>query len=199
MAVVSLAERRINLKTPSLLCGDKVNDAVVEAVALRCTRLEGPQLWGTFGSASLSAVATHCGFRLRFLTLHMERCDLQCLYHIAEHCRMLEELQLCSCRFDTGSPLVRLVSSLLHQRELLFVDFWTTNKVLISVVTHLSNLKVLGLTRSCDRFCTEIGAHAVVTSLTHLQRFCICSSNNSVFTPAPTQALAGNDSGTEDI
>jgi hypothetical protein len=46
MAVVSLAERCINLKTLALLCGDKVNDAVVEAFALSCTRLEGLQLWG---------------------------------------------------------------------------------------------------------------------------------------------------------
>jgi hypothetical protein len=79
MSVVSLAERCINLKTLALLCGDKVNHAVVEAFALNCSRLEGLQLWGTFGSASLSAVATHCRFRSRFLTQHMERCDLQCL------------------------------------------------------------------------------------------------------------------------
>jgi hypothetical protein len=94
-------------------------------------------------------------------------------------------MHLCSCRFENtkGSPLVPGVPSLPHLKELLFVDFWITDEVLISVATHFPHLKVLGLIRSCDRFCTEIGAQAVVTSLTHLQRYCICSSNNSVFTP----------------
>jgi hypothetical protein len=130
MAVVSLAERCTNLKTLALLCGDTVNHAVVEAFALSCTRLEGLQLWGTFGSASLSAVATHGGFRLRFLTLRMERCDLQCLYHIAEHCRM----QLCSCRFENTS------GSLVPCRALLVSIYLTFLSDVVSAHNVLSRL-----------------------------------------------------------
>jgi hypothetical protein len=90
-------------------------------------------------------------------------------------------MQLCSCTFEnTGGPLVPLASSLPHLKELLFVDFWITDEVLISIATHFPHLKVLRLIRSCDRFCTEIGAQAVVTSLTRLQRFCIICSVQAI-------------------
>jgi hypothetical protein len=68
-AVVSLAKRCRKLKTLVLLYGDGISDVAVEAFALHCRQLEGLQLWGAFTAALLSAVAVHCGPRLRFLML----------------------------------------------------------------------------------------------------------------------------------
>jgi hypothetical protein len=172
-AVVSLAERCSNLKTLVVRCGNEIEDAAVEAFAVHCPRLEGLQMWGRFSDASLSAVATHCGPRLRYLSLDMMYCDPDGLTAIAEHCQHLEELQLSNCRFTADDLLVQLVSSLPHLRELLLVDsIVASDKVLNAIATHLPNLQHVGLL-GCGGRHTEAGVVALVTSLTQLQRLCI--------------------------
>jgi hypothetical protein len=172
-AVVSLAGRCSKLKTLILRCGNEIEDAAVEAFAVHCPRLEGLQMWGRFSDASLSAVATHCGPRLRYLSLDMMYCDPDGLTAVAEHCRHLEELQLSNCRFTADGLLVQLVSSLPHLRELLLVDsIVASDKVLNAIATNLPNLQHLGLL-GCGGRHTEAGVVALVTSLTQLQRLCI--------------------------
>jgi hypothetical protein len=182
-AVISLAERCSNLKTLALLCGDTVNQAVVEAFASNCSRLEGLQLWGLFTTAALSAVATHCGPRLRYLTVDMKHRDGDGLVAIAEHCGLLEELQLRYCKQVPNTALVQLVSSLPRLRELLLQSLRVvTDEVLVAVAAHLPKLTTLGMSGIKSGY-TEAGAQAVVTSLTQLRRFCIRTLDPSVFTP----------------
>jgi hypothetical protein len=181
-ALVALAERCSNLKTLALLCGDTVNHTVVEAFASNCSRLDGLQLWGLFTTAALSAVATHCGSRLRYLTLDMKHRDGDGLVAIAD-CRLLEELQLRYCKQVPDSALVQLVSSLPHLRELLLQSLRVvTDEVLIAVAAHLPKLSTLGMSGIKSGY-TEGGAQAVVTSLRQLRRFCIRTLDPSVFTP----------------
>jgi hypothetical protein len=176
--VVALAERCTNLKTLSLMCGVGVDGAALEAFARNSTRLEGLQLSGPFSSASLTTVTMHCRSRLRYLTLNMKYSDSNGLNIISEQCRMLEELQLRNFGFRGGGLLVRLVSSLFRLRELVLMDCCViTDEVLIAIATHLPNLAALGLS-GCEGY-TEAGAQAL-TSLTQLQRFCFCASDNSV-------------------
>jgi hypothetical protein len=184
-AVVSLAERCSNLKMLALTCGAGLNDVVVEAFLLHCSRLEGLQLWGTFAAASLSAEAVQWGPRLRYLTIDLCYCEQDCLAVVAEHCRLLEELQLYYCGHLTGESdsLLRLVSSLPHLRELLLECGVVTDEVLIAIASHLPRLTTLGL-GGCAGHYTEAGALAVVTSLKHLQWFGIGTDDLSVFTPA---------------
>jgi hypothetical protein len=54
--------------------------------------------------------------------------------------------------------------------------------VLVSIATHLPNLTTLGLS-SYKASYTEVGAQALVTSLTQLKRFSIRPYDLSVFTP----------------
>jgi hypothetical protein len=172
-AVVSLTERCSNLKTLVVRCGNEIEDAAVEAFAVHCPRLEGLQMWGRFSDVSLSAVATHCGPRLRYLSLDMMYCDPDGLTAVAEHCRHLEELQLSNCRFTADGLLVQLVSSLPHLRELLLVDsIVASDTALVAIATHLPKLQHLGLLGCGGRY-TEAGVVALVTSLTQLQRLCI--------------------------
>jgi hypothetical protein len=188
-AVVSLAESSSNLKMLALACGNGVNDAAVEAFAIHCTQLEGLQMWGKMSAASFSTVVAHRGSSLRYLAVAMTGFDPVGLVSIAEHCRLLEELQLCNCRSieDEGDPLVRLVSSLPHLRELQLVNSRAvSDEVLIAIATHLPNLQHLGLS-GCDGY-TTAGALALMTSLTHLQRFCYATDRFGVFTP-PLLAL----------
>jgi hypothetical protein len=182
-ALVALAERCSDLETLALLCGDMVDHTVVEAFAVNCSRLEGLQLWGLFTTAALSAVATHCGLRLRYLTLDMKHRDGDGLVAIAEHCRQLEELQLRYCKLVPNAALVQLVSSLPHLRELLLQSLRVvTDEVLIAVAAHLPKLTTLGMSGIKSGY-TEGGAQAVVASLTQLRRFCIRTLDPSVFTP----------------
>jgi hypothetical protein len=116
-AVVCLAERCSNLKTLVLLYGDGISDVAVEAFALHCRRLEGLQLWGEFTAALLSAVAMHCGPRLRFLMLDMGQCDGDGLVAVADHCLRLEELQLYNCNLLADDSAIQRVSSLPQLRE----------------------------------------------------------------------------------
>jgi hypothetical protein len=186
-AVVSLAERCTNLKTLRLMCGYGVDDAAVEAFARHCSRLEGLQLWGPFSSESLTAVALHCGARLRYLALDMEYCEPDGLTAIAQHCSLLEELQLYNGGILTRKPIIQLVSSLPRLRELLLNTFsGISDEVLIAIAAHLPHLQHLGLSGYQRYECgyTEAGAQALVTSLTQLQRFCIRPSDISAFTPA---------------
>jgi hypothetical protein len=183
-ALISLAESCTRLKTLALLCGDKVNGAVVEAFALNCGLLDGLKLWGRFTPASLAAVAKHCGSRLRYLSLDMNRCAKNGLVVIAGHCQNLEELQLHHCGFQLGKLLVRLVSSLPRLKELLLMNSSAiTDEVLVAIAAHLPNLQHLGIC-CCGYEYTEAGAQALVTSLTQLQRFNIRSCDTSAFTPA---------------
>jgi hypothetical protein len=183
-AVISLARRCSNLKMLDLMCGVGVNDAAVEAFALHCSRLEGLQLRGVFTAAALSGVALHCGPRLRFLTLDMEQCNPIGLKSLAEHCRLLEELQLYNCGIRTRKPIIQLVSSLPHLRELLLDgSSVVTDKVLTAIATHLPELATLAICDDRGRH-TEAGALALVTSLAQLRRFCIISNHISVCTPA---------------
>jgi hypothetical protein len=183
-AVISLAERCIQLKTLALLCGRSVNDTAVAAFALHCDRLEGLQLSDAFTVASLAALGMHCGSRLRYLSLDMSSCAAVGLVAIADHCLNLEELHLSNCKFLTDDPLLRLVSSLPRLRELLLVDSSpVSDNVLTATATYLPNLQHLSL-RGCGGSYTEVGALALITSLTQLQRFCIGKSDTSVFTPA---------------
>jgi hypothetical protein len=183
-AVISLAQSCTRLKTLALLCGDKVNDTVVEAFALNCSRLEGLQLSGAFTPAALSAVASHCGPRLRYLTLSMTHCAPDGLIAIAKHCRQLEELQLCNCGSLPAGPLVQLLSSLPRLRELLLGGLRViTDEVLVAIATHLPNLQHLSLL-VCGGGYTKVGAQALATSLTRLQRFCLRPGGIAVFTPA---------------
>jgi hypothetical protein len=182
--VISSARRCSNLKMLDLMCGVGVNDAAVEAFALHCSRLEGLQLRGEFTAAALSAVALHCGPRLRFLTLDMEQCNPIGLKSLAEHCRLLEELQLYNCGIRTRKPIIQLVSSLPHLWELLLDgSSVVTDEVLTAIATHLSALVTLAICDDRGRH-TEAGALMLVTSLTQLRRFCIISNHISVCTPA---------------
>jgi hypothetical protein len=184
VAVVSLAERCCNLKTLALLCGNGVNSAAVEAFAVSCLQLEGLQLWGSVTAVSVSAVAMHCGSRLRYLIVDMNYSTPESLTVIAEHCRLLEELQLCNCGFIADDAMIQLISSLPRLRELVLVNSGTvTDEVLIAIATHLPNLQCLSL-RGCGGTYTEAGAQAVVTSLTQLQRFCLITTGTTAFTPA---------------
>jgi hypothetical protein len=183
-AVIPLARRCSNLKMLDLTCGVGVNDAAVEAFALHCSRLEGLQLRGEFTAAALSAVAQHCGPRLRFLTLDMEQCNPTGLNLIARHCQHLEELQLYNCGIRTRKPIIQLVSSLPRLRELLLDgSSVVTDEVLTAIATHLSALVTLAICDDRGRH-TEAGALMLVTSLTQLRRFCIISNHISVCTPA---------------
>jgi hypothetical protein len=183
-AVISLAQRCSNLKMLDLTCGVGVSDAAVEAFALHCSRLEGLQLRGEFSAAALSAVALHCGPKLRFLTLDMEHCNPIGLKSLAEHCRLLEELQLYNCGIRTRKPIIQLVSSLPHLRELLLDgSSVVTDEVLTAIATHLSALVTLAICDDRGRH-TEAGALALVTSLAQLRRVCIISNHISVCTPA---------------
>jgi EIN3-binding F-box protein len=102
----------------------------------------------------------------------------------ARNCQLLEELQLCNCRLLPASTIVEMVSSLPHLRELLLVDSWAvSDEVLIAIATHLPKLQHLGLV-GCSGGYTEVGALALVTSLTQLQRFCIYANDTTVFTSA---------------
>jgi hypothetical protein len=176
-AVIPLAGRCSNLKTLNLLYRGGIDDAVVEAFARHCSRLEALQLRGDFTAASLSAVAVHCGARLRYLAMDMSYCAGDALTVLAERCRLLQELELSNCRFTTEDVLVQLVSSLPCLRELLLVGpVVDTDKVLVAIATHLPNLQHLGLIGR-DPLCggrhTEAGLVALVTALTQLQRLCI--------------------------
>jgi hypothetical protein len=114
----------------------------------------------------------------------LQNCDTTGLESIAENCGLLEELQLRSCRFLTSDPLLRLVSSLSHLRELLLLDSsGITDEALIAIATHLPKLHQLCLF-NCGRGYTKAGALALITSLTQLQRFCTETRETSVFTPA---------------
>jgi hypothetical protein len=182
--VVSLAERCGNLRTLSLVCGRGVTEVAVEAFALHCSRLEALHLLGPLDSTALSAVAMHSGSTLRYLSLTIGQYEPAGLNLVADHCRLLEELQLQYCRFPTDDPFVRLVSSLLCLREFLLVECCNiTDKVLIAIATHLPNLTNLGLYR-CGNDYTETGALALVTALTKLRRFCLDTCDTTVFTPA---------------
>jgi hypothetical protein len=181
-AVVSLAERCGNLITLNLTCGNGVNDAAVEAFALHCSRLEGLQMTGTLNLPPLAAVAMRCGSRLRYLCLDMYHFATDTLVVMAEHCRHLEELQLHYCRLRARGALIQMISSLPNLRELMILQSRVlTDVVLIAIATHQSALQHLGLI-GCSGGYTEAGAHALVTSLTQLQRFCIYGSDGSVFT-----------------
>jgi hypothetical protein len=190
-AVVSLAERCNNLKALALTCGDGVNDAAVEAFALHCSRLEGLRLTGTFTAPSLPSlpsVAMHCGPRLRYLALDMKNYYPTGLTAIAEHCQLLEELQLDSCDLRNGGALIQQISSSLrYLRELLIGGSTVvTDEVLIAIAAHLPKLQHLGLQMDRGGY-TEAGALALVTSLTQLQQFSIDTYYTSVFTPALRQ------------
>jgi hypothetical protein len=183
-AVVSLAERCSNLKTLALMCGDGVNDLAVEAFALYCSQLEGLQLSGTFTAESLNVVSKFRDTTLRYLTLDMFHCAADGLGVIADRCRLLEEMQLSNCRFLADGSVIQLVSSLPRLRELLLVDSCAvTDDVLVAIATHLPKLATLSL-HSCGGRYTEVGAVALATSLTQLQRFYISANDTSVFTPA---------------
>jgi hypothetical protein len=181
---ISLAEQCSNLETLALKCGNySLDDETVEAFAVNCFKMEGLQLWGTLSAGLLSAVAIHCGSRLRYLMLNMERGATDGLIALAEHCQLLEELDLCNCECPTDDPLVRLVSSLPHLRELVLEDCNVTDKVLTAIATHLPSLATLSLTGRENTF-TIAGALALVISLTQLQTFCIGPSGTALFTPA---------------
>jgi hypothetical protein len=129
-------------------------------------------------------VAAQCGSRLRYLALDMTDCQPTGLLAIAKHCRALEELHLRNCGGRVAYALVTLISSLPLLRELILVDYnRITDDVLVSIATHLPNLTTLGLS-SYKAGYTEVGAQALVTSLTQLQRFSIRPYDISVFTPA---------------
>jgi hypothetical protein len=181
--MTALGQRCHNLKTLALTCGDGIDDAAVEAFALHCSRLEGLQLRGEFAAASFFAVATHCGSRLRYLTLDTAQCEPAVLTSLAGNCRLLEELKLCNCGSLASDSLVGLVSSLPRLRELVLENtfYSVTDEVLIAIATHLPKLDTLGL-YCCGNGYTEIGALALVTSLTQLRRFCIDTSDIVVFT-----------------
>jgi hypothetical protein len=191
-AVTSPAQRCHNLSTLALVCGDGVNHAAVEAFARHCRQLEGLWLSGTLFAVSLSSlpvVALHCGSRLRFLALRTY-CDPAGVKSVTEHCRLLDELQLYECRCFVEDSLLRLVSSLPRLRELLLVDSCVTDQVLIAIAAHQSKLQHLGL-HECSGGYSATGAQALIASLTQLQRFCIRSSDISVFTPALRQRWQG--------
>jgi hypothetical protein len=128
-----------------------------------------------------------CSSQLRFLALHIAERELTYLYILIEYCRLLEELQLRYFQVLDDGLLVRLVSSLPHLRELMLMNCCVRDKVLIAIAMYLPNLTTLGLIRSCETYCTKVGAQALVTSLTQLQRFCIGADETYLFTPALRQ------------
>jgi hypothetical protein len=91
-------------------------------------------------------VTTHCGPRLRYLSLDMNCCAPSGLMAIAEHCRILEEPQLSNCKFEAADEVGGPLSSLPRLIELLLVDSCVaTNKVLSAIAAHLKNLRSLVL------------------------------------------------------
>jgi hypothetical protein len=129
-------------------------------------------------------MAAQCSSRLRYLALDMTDCLPTGLLAIAKHCRFLEELHLCNCGGRVAYALVALISSLPLLRELILYDYVKiTDEMLIAIATHLPNLTTLGL--SCYKAgYTEVGAQALVASLTQLKRFSMRPCDNSVLTPA---------------
>jgi hypothetical protein len=177
----SLAEHCTNLRTLSFTCREETYSTVVEAFALHCPRLEGLLLGSKVTAASWPTVAMRCGSKLRFL---MACCGALGMKSLAEHCPLLEELQLFNCSCPADDSLVRLVSSLPRLRELVFVECdGVTDEVLVAIATHLPALSILGL-HGCAGDYTVAGAVALVTSLTQLQRFCVHPHDTSAFTPA---------------
>jgi hypothetical protein len=180
-AVVALAKNCVSLTCLDLSQCRLVRDDAVRAFAAASHMLESVQLRDNFTEASVQYLAMQCGPTLHHLALDSVTFSSdEALIAVVEKCTNLIELRLEALNGISTECYEQIASSLPCLEELALQGCPLTDAVLIAVATHLPALKALSLCHTAGY--TNVGALAVVASLTQLRKFAV-DDESQVFNP----------------